>query len=110
MVSEPLQRRIGIDHVVGVIRRPLDDVGLDEPGIDAALARIGQHFGRKIDRVDLRVRPARPQKRGRISRAAAKIRHASRLFDRHACEQIRGGARAFGAKGEIGLRIPAHSS
>lgn len=41
MVSQPLQGRIRIDHVVGGFRGPLGDVGFDEPGVDAALPRVG---------------------------------------------------------------------
>ena len=59
MVREPLQGRVGIDHVVAAVRSPRGDVGFDEARIDAALAHIGQHLGRKIDRVDLGLRPAR---------------------------------------------------
>jgi len=75
-----------------------------------ACVRIAQHLARGIDADNLRIRPARTQKRRGIPRSAAKINDAFRSLQRDTGQQVGSRARALRAEGKIGIWVPGHCS
>src|SRR5882724_3149067 len=108
MLTQPLQGRIGKNHIVFFICRPTCDVGFDPFGSHARSPGLFQHVVRRIKSLQLGLRPAGGENGRRIAGPAAQVDDALWAIATHARQQFDRGPRAFIAISHVDGRIPNH--
>ena len=108
MVGQPLQRRVAVDDVRGVGRRPGRQIRLFPADLLPAfpVSRLCQHFHGRIDPDDLRLRPALGEQAGDVTRTAAEVIDQPRRFQRNLHQQIEGRAAAQVGELQVLCRVP----